>query len=29
MGVIDTIKSGKDITLVSYGSTLRLVESKP
>ena len=26
IGVIDTMKSGKDITLVSYGSTLRLVE---
>ena len=26
IGVIDTIKSGNDITLVSYGSTLRLVE---
>lgn len=26
IGVIDTIKTGKDITLVSYGSTLRLVE---
>ncbi len=26
IGVIETIKSGSDITLVSYGSTLRLVE---
>ncbi|SFB26794.1 Pyruvate/2-oxoglutarate/acetoin dehydrogenase complex, dehydrogenase (E1) component [Flavobacterium swingsii] len=26
IGVIETIKSGNDITLVSYGSTLRLVE---
>ncbi len=26
IGVIDTIKKGTDITLVSYGSTLRLVE---
>jgi pyruvate/2-oxoglutarate/acetoin dehydrogenase E1 component/TPP-dependent pyruvate/acetoin dehydrogenase alpha subunit len=26
IGVIETIKEGKDITLVSYGSTLRLVE---
>ena len=26
IGVIDTIKTGNDITLVSYGSTLRLVE---
>jgi pyruvate/2-oxoglutarate/acetoin dehydrogenase E1 component/TPP-dependent pyruvate/acetoin dehydrogenase alpha subunit len=26
IGVIDTIKYGNDITLVSYGSTLRLVE---
>jgi pyruvate/2-oxoglutarate/acetoin dehydrogenase E1 component/TPP-dependent pyruvate/acetoin dehydrogenase alpha subunit len=26
IGVIDTIKEGTDITLVSYGSTLRLVE---
>ncbi len=26
IGVVETIKSGADITLVSYGSTLRLVE---
>ncbi|MBT8243837.1 alpha-ketoacid dehydrogenase subunit alpha/beta [Winogradskyella sp.] len=26
LGVIETIKEGEDITLVSYGSTLRLVE---
>ena len=26
IGVVETIKSGSDITLVSYGSTLRLVE---
>jgi pyruvate/2-oxoglutarate/acetoin dehydrogenase E1 component/TPP-dependent pyruvate/acetoin dehydrogenase alpha subunit len=26
IGVVETIKDGKDITLVSYGSTLRLVE---
>ena len=26
IGVVETIKEGKDITLVSYGSTLRLVE---
>ena len=26
IGVVDTIKKGQDITLVSYGSTLRLVE---
>ena len=26
IGVVETIKQGKDITLVSYGSTLRLVE---
>jgi pyruvate/2-oxoglutarate/acetoin dehydrogenase E1 component/TPP-dependent pyruvate/acetoin dehydrogenase alpha subunit len=26
IGVVETIKSGNDITLVSYGSTLRLVE---
>jgi len=26
IGIVDTIKEGKDITLVSYGSTLRLVE---
>jgi pyruvate/2-oxoglutarate/acetoin dehydrogenase E1 component len=26
IGVVDTIKEGTDITLVSYGSTLRLVE---
>jgi len=26
IGVIETLKEGKDITLVSYGSTLRLVE---
>lgn len=26
IGVVETIKSGQDITLVSYGSTLRLVE---
>jgi pyruvate/2-oxoglutarate/acetoin dehydrogenase E1 component len=26
LGVVETIKDGKDITLVSYGSTLRLVE---
>ena len=26
LGVVETIKEGKDITLVSYGSTLRLVE---
>lgn len=26
IGVIDTIKKGKDITVVSYGSTLRIVE---
>ncbi len=26
IGVVETIKAGKDITLVSYGSTLRLVE---
>ena len=26
IGVVETIKKGKDITLVSYGSTLRLVE---
>jgi pyruvate/2-oxoglutarate/acetoin dehydrogenase E1 component/TPP-dependent pyruvate/acetoin dehydrogenase alpha subunit len=26
IGIVETIKSGSDITLVSYGSTLRLVE---
>jgi pyruvate/2-oxoglutarate/acetoin dehydrogenase E1 component/TPP-dependent pyruvate/acetoin dehydrogenase alpha subunit len=26
IGVVETIKEGKDITLVSYGSTLRIVE---
>ncbi len=26
IGIVETIKEGKDITLVSYGSTLRLVE---
>lgn len=26
VGVVETLKEGKDITLVSYGSTLRLVE---
>jgi len=26
IGVVETIKEGKDITIVSYGSTLRLVE---
>jgi pyruvate/2-oxoglutarate/acetoin dehydrogenase E1 component len=26
LGVVETIKEGEDITLVSYGSTLRLVE---
>ena len=26
LGVVETVKEGKDITLVSYGSTLRLVE---
>jgi len=26
IGVVETIKSGTDITLVSYGSTLRLIE---
>lgn len=26
LGIIETIREGKDITLVSYGSTLRLVE---
>ncbi|UOX32889.1 transketolase [Flavobacterium sediminilitoris] len=26
IGVVETIKEGKDITLVSYGSTLRLIE---
>jgi pyruvate/2-oxoglutarate/acetoin dehydrogenase E1 component/TPP-dependent pyruvate/acetoin dehydrogenase alpha subunit len=26
IGVVETIKSGKDITVVSYGSTLRLVD---
>ncbi len=26
IGVVETVKEGKDITLVSYGSTLRLVE---
>lgn len=26
IGVVETLKTGKDITLVSYGSTLRLVE---
>jgi pyruvate/2-oxoglutarate/acetoin dehydrogenase E1 component len=26
IGVVETIKEGKDITLVGYGSTLRLVE---
>ena len=26
IGVVETIKEGKDITLVSYGSTIRLVE---
>lgn len=26
IGIIETIKEGKDITLVSYGSTLRIVE---
>lgn len=26
IGVVETIKTGKDITVVSYGSTLRLVE---
>ncbi|HQE33044.1 MAG TPA: thiamine pyrophosphate-dependent enzyme [Flavobacterium alvei] len=27
IGVVETLKEGKDITLVSYGSTLRLVEA--
>jgi pyruvate/2-oxoglutarate/acetoin dehydrogenase E1 component/TPP-dependent pyruvate/acetoin dehydrogenase alpha subunit len=27
IGIVETIKNGKDITLVSYGSTLRLVEN--
>ena len=27
IGVVETIKDGKDITVVSYGSTLRLVEN--
>jgi len=27
IGVVETIKNGQDITLVSYGSTLRLVEN--
>jgi pyruvate/2-oxoglutarate/acetoin dehydrogenase E1 component len=26
IGVVETIKEGTDITLVTYGSTLRLVE---
>jgi pyruvate/2-oxoglutarate/acetoin dehydrogenase E1 component len=26
IGVVETMKEGTDITLVSYGSTLRLVE---
>ena len=26
LGVVETIKDGKDITLISYGSTLRIVE---
>ena len=26
IGVVETVKEGKDITLVSYGSTLRIVE---
>ncbi|MBP2832659.1 transketolase [Aquimarina sp. U1-2] len=26
IGIVETVKQGKDITLVSYGSTLRLVE---
>jgi pyruvate/2-oxoglutarate/acetoin dehydrogenase E1 component len=26
IGIVETIKEGKDITLVAYGSTLRLVE---
>ncbi len=26
IGIVDTLREGKDITLVSYGSTLRLVE---
>lgn len=26
IGIVETVKEGKDITLVSYGSTLRLVE---
>ena len=26
IGIVETLKTGKDITLVSYGSTLRLVE---
>ena len=26
LGIVETLKEGKDITLVSYGSTLRLVE---
>ncbi|MCL4142392.1 UNVERIFIED_CONTAM: hypothetical protein GTU68_026029 [Idotea baltica] len=26
IGVVETIKTGKDITVISYGSTLRLVE---
>lgn len=26
IGVVETVKTGKDITIVSYGSTLRLVE---
>jgi pyruvate/2-oxoglutarate/acetoin dehydrogenase E1 component len=26
VGIVDTIKSGSDITIVSYGSTLRIVE---
>jgi len=26
IGVVETVKQGKDITLVSYGSTLRIVE---
>ncbi|MCL4166292.1 UNVERIFIED_CONTAM: hypothetical protein GTU68_052970, partial [Idotea baltica] len=26
IGIVETLKEGKDITLVSYGSTLRIVE---
>ena len=26
IGVVETIKTGSDITVVSYGSTLRIVE---